>query len=68
MLITTWLDVLPLSKLESIMNRERRMQQRRVVDPGTGQMILDTHCRREQLVAEMLEMEEEAIDLETCTL
>ena len=68
MLITTWIDVLPVDELQAIMDRERRMQQRRVVDPGAGQMILDTHRRRERLVTEMLEIDEDEVDLETCML
>ena len=68
MLITTWIDILSPDELDKIMERERRMRQRRVLNQPADLAVLETHARRERLVTQMLELEEEEIDLEQCTL
>ena len=63
LLITSWVDTIAREELAKIMEREQRMQRRRRAIQVQHD-VMESHMRRERLVDEMLEWEDEEVDLE----
>ena len=67
LLITTWIHTISRRKLAEIMDREARMRRCRLVEHRREE-LMESHMRRERLVDEMLEWDEDDIDLESYVL
>lgn len=61
------MDTISRKKLQEIMDREARMRRRRRPLQVQAE-VMESHMRRERLVDEMLEWEEDDVDLETYVL
>jgi len=54
--------------VENIMQREARMRRRRYIRRQDEVDIMESHRRRERLVDEMLELEEDKVNVDEWTL
>jgi len=55
-------------EVENIMQREARMRRRRYIRRQDEVDIMESHRRRERLVDEMLELEEDKVNVDEWTL
>ena len=67
MIVSTWMDTISRKKLQEIMDREARMRRRRR-PMQIQEEVMESHIRRERLVDEMLEWEDDDIDVESYVL